>query len=150
MPANRNDAMTSAQNARGGDAAPDPQRLAVRQRTARLAGIPEQWLTDDGRVSVTERIAGADYKAGRLYTTASSTGGGATDMHTLDFPVGATGEVGEFNMNKHLMGDLDSEGVGTKKWTFTGRLENVPDAKPDAEGWYPKRVKWEGMNPAED
>lgn len=151
MPANRNAAMDAARGARSGDAAPDPARLAQRQGSARAARIPIEWLGEDGNsVSVTERIVGADYKAGRLYTTASSTGGGATDMHTLDFPVGATGERGRSNMDRHLMGNVDSEGVGTKKWTFTGRLENVPDGKPDAEGWYPKRVRWDGMSPAKD
>ena len=150
MPQHQDHMRDGATAARSGQPAPDPARLADIERTAKAARIHPNWLGEDGRsVSFSARIGG--FTPTHLYTSAESTGGSKSDVLTLPWQTShSTDDHGNAAKTNDLIGDLGEDGFGSKRWTFSGEIENDPDREPDTDGIMPKRVRWTGMRPAED
>lgn len=95
----------------------DPHRSLY----AKDMGVPEAWATGPGKASFTGSIVGGDGK--RMWMSAESTGGGATDTHEIPFAhelkPGAEG-LAAFDQQYGVNRENPSAG---KKWKAEGTYD---------------------------
>lgn len=102
----------------------------VKEHNAKSMGIPKQWATGYNTAKFSGRIVGWDGSGAsthRLWLSAESTGGGATDSHTINWHHPTMNESHPYNFNKFFGVNPDRPEL-SKKWTAVGEFNHATKA----------------------